>query len=149
MSSTNPNGFLNHSPAPYSPTNSHRETCFDTFLSRAECCSGHHKPINHFQRAGLLKRRVEKFINLLHAHSIFRWLDLLNKRTANCLNKRINSKPLNLHPYSVNDSSTLKASADGSIVITLAPGLTLTIIRAQSGLYGVHYCGGNRAHYNS
>jgi hypothetical protein len=30
-----------------------------------------------------------------------------------------------LHPYSVNDSSTLKASADGSIVITLTPGLTI------------------------
>jgi hypothetical protein len=48
-----------------------------------------HKPIYHFQRAGLLKRRAEKLNNLLHTHSIFRWLDLLNKRTANCLNKRI------------------------------------------------------------
>jgi hypothetical protein len=53
---------------------------------------------------------AKKLNNLLHTHSIFRWLDLLNKRTANCLNKRINSKPLKLHPYSVNDSSTLKAS---------------------------------------
>jgi hypothetical protein len=62
----------------------------------------------------LLKRRAEKLIDLLHARSIrrrlnsynfgagldynflqppsiFRWLDLLNKRTANCLNKRIYS----------------------------------------------------------
>jgi hypothetical protein len=74
---------------------------------------------------------LKKLNNFLHTHSIFRWLDSLNKRTANCLNKRINSKPLNLHPYSVNDPSTLKASADGSIVITLAR-LTLTILQAQS-----------------
>jgi hypothetical protein len=32
---------------------------------------------------------AKKINNLLNAHSIFRWLDLLNKRTANCLNKRI------------------------------------------------------------
>jgi uncharacterized membrane protein len=41
------------------------------------------------------------------------------------LNKRINSKPLNPLPYSVNDPSTLTASAGGTIAITLAPSLTL------------------------
>jgi hypothetical protein len=48
-----------------------------------------HKLINLPQPTGLLKRPAEKLNNLLHTHSIFRQLDLLNKRTANCLNKRI------------------------------------------------------------
>jgi hypothetical protein len=47
---------------------------------------------------------AKKINSLLHAHSIFRWLDLLNKRAADCLNKRIRFQK-------------------GSIVITLESGL--------------------------
>jgi hypothetical protein len=47
---------------------------------------------------------AKKLNNLLNAHSIFRRLDLLNKRTADCLNKRIRFQK-------------------GSIVITLKNGL--------------------------
>jgi phospholipase/lecithinase/hemolysin len=56
---------------------------------------------------------------------------LLNKSATHCLNKRINSKPLNLRPKSVNYSSTLKAAADESIVMTLAQ-LTLTILLTRN-----------------
>ena len=38
----------------------------------------HHKFINHFQRADLLKRRAEKLNNLLHAQSIRRRLNSYN-----------------------------------------------------------------------
>ena len=49
------------------------------------------KPRNPSRRklAGPPERRAEKLNNLLHKHSVFRWLDLLNKRTANRLNKRL------------------------------------------------------------
>jgi hypothetical protein len=58
-----------------------------------------------------------------------------------------------VHPKLINHlqpADRLKASADGSIVITLAR-LTLTILQAQASEAGsiVHYRGGNRAHYNS
>ena len=42
-----------------------------------------------------------------------------------------------------------RGKCTNSIVITLALGLTMEKLRAQSGLYSVHYRGGNRAHYNS
>ena len=44
-----------------------------------------------------------------------------------------------------------RSHEEGSIVITLAR-LTLTILQAQSirsRLHSMHYCGGNRVHYNS
>jgi hypothetical protein len=70
-------------------------------------------PLSLLQRADPRKRHTEKPNNLLNTHSIFRWLDLLNKRTANYLNKRIYSH---------------EASEAGSIVCTIAAGIVRTII---------------------
>ena len=52
--------------------------------------------VNAYHCADMPERRAEELNDLLHYQSIFRLLDLLNKRTANRLNKRINSKPLKL-----------------------------------------------------
>jgi hypothetical protein len=88
----------------------------------------HHKSIYHFQCADMTERRAEKLNNLLHTHSIFCWLDLLNKRTANCLNKRISPKPQSIRSalHSVHYRGGNRAhynsanSTNGSIVWTIA-----------------------------
>jgi hypothetical protein len=71
------------------------------------------------------ERHAEKLNNLLHTHSIFRWLDLLNKRTANCLNKRIYSH---------------EASEAGSIVWTTAEFFVWTKEYTPSLLDSRNYC---------
>jgi hypothetical protein len=79
--------------------------------SSSNCSAQAHQPPH---RADLLRRPAEKLNNPLHKHSIFRWLDLLNKRITHCLNKRIYSH---------------EASEADSIVCTIAAGIVRTKIQ--------------------
>jgi hypothetical protein len=113
---------------------------------------GYLSTLTALQRADPPKRPAEKPSNPLHAQGVFCRLDLLNKRITHCLNKRINSKPLNPNHSTINSSSTLKASLEGSIVLTIALGIALTILQPQSlrdRLDSVHYNRGKRAHYTT
>jgi hypothetical protein len=55
----NPNDLLNHSPAPYSPTNRHRVTCFGTFFRRAECFSGTVQHIVSTKQTAIVPTKVQ------------------------------------------------------------------------------------------
>jgi hypothetical protein len=97
----------------------------------------HHTLINHSQRANPRKRHAEKLNSLLHTHSIFRWLDLLNKRITHCLNKRIRFQ-----------AGPIVATIPLRLVATKKPSLTRFMtaslyalsrpFRARSGRVGDH-----------
>jgi hypothetical protein len=65
-------------------------------LQYADLPKHHAKKLNNLPHAQSIRRRLNSYnfdagldYNFLQPQSIRSWLDLLNKRTANCLNKRI------------------------------------------------------------
>jgi hypothetical protein len=84
----------------------------------------------------LLKRCAEKLNPFLQTHSIFRWLDLLNKRTANCLNKRIRFQKgsiVTTLPFCLAMKKQRRRSSEASsIVATIAVRKVATILQPQN-----------------
>jgi len=80
----------------------------------------HHNLINHPQSANPRKRHAKKLNIILHTHSIFRWLNLLNKRIMHCLNKRIRFQAgSNSRNYSLRLVATKKSSLSRFMMASL------------------------------